>query len=142
MNHGSAQRRPSCTAGSIAEAKWAARSVAGTRAVRSRIQPARANSGTQITSSIITSKGGLPPSRGPALGLEPLVEDRHVPAHAEVAHSQIEVGLRLVRMRDLRARGDAETQRGGDHVALRLDHSRMIPLPGETDAHRVVGGTE
>ena len=63
MNHGSAQSRPSCIAGAIAVGKWASRSAGATDGVRSRIQPARANSGTQITSSIITSKGGLPPSR-------------------------------------------------------------------------------
>jgi hypothetical protein len=47
----------------MAAGKCAWRSAGGTNGVRSRIQPARANSGTQITSSIITSKGGVPPSR-------------------------------------------------------------------------------
>lgn len=63
MNHGRAQRRPFSSAGSMAEGKCASISAGGTKGVSSRIQPARANSGTQITSSIITSKGGVPPSR-------------------------------------------------------------------------------
>src|SRR6266849_5735217 len=63
MNHGSAQVRPRYVPASTAEGKWAESSSGGRPAVRSRIQPARANSGTQMQSSIMTSKPGWPPSR-------------------------------------------------------------------------------
>src|SRR5216683_3328944 len=63
MNHGSAQVRPRYVPAWAAEGKWAASSSCVTPAVRSRIQPARANSGTQMQSSIMRSKPGWPPSR-------------------------------------------------------------------------------
>src|SRR5438552_10026033 len=64
MNHGSAQIRPRYVPASTAEGKWAASSSGVTpAALRSRIQPARANSGTQMQSSIMRSKPGWPPSR-------------------------------------------------------------------------------
>src|SRR5207253_29983 len=54
MNHGSAQIRPRYVPASTAEGKWAASSSGVTpAALRSRIQPARANSGTQMQSSIM-----------------------------------------------------------------------------------------
>ena len=61
MIQGSAQVRPSNDAASIADGKCADRSSRVTARVRSRSQPARANSGTQIQSSIITSKPGRRP---------------------------------------------------------------------------------
>src|SRR6266849_4013123 len=63
MNHGSAQVRPRYVPAWTAEGKWAASSSCVTPAVRSRLQPARANSGTQMQSSIMRSKPGWPPSR-------------------------------------------------------------------------------
>ena len=63
MFHGSPQTRPAHVAAATVDAKCGASSSGRTRSVRSRSQPARANSGTQITSSIITSKPGLRPSR-------------------------------------------------------------------------------
>src|SRR6266567_279665 len=64
MNHGSAQIRPRYVPAWTAEGKWAASSSGVTpAALRSRIQPARANSGTQMQSSIMRSKPGWPPSR-------------------------------------------------------------------------------
>src|SRR5712692_5625269 len=63
MIHGSAQVRPRYVPASTAEGKWAASSSGVMPGLRSRIQPARANSGTQMQSSIMTSKPGWPPSR-------------------------------------------------------------------------------
>jgi len=81
-------------------------------------------------------------AQGPAFVLEPIEEDAHVPAHAEVPHAQVEIGLGLARMRDLGAGRDAHAQRGLDDVTLGLDDSGVAPLSREPDAHRVVGGPE
>ena len=63
MFHGNAQTRPDQVAAATVDGKYAANSWGRTRSVRSSSQPARANSGTQMTSSIMTSKPGLCPSR-------------------------------------------------------------------------------
>src|SRR6185436_1052182 len=77
-----------------------------------------------------------------AVGFEPVEENAHVPADAEVPHSHIEVGPRLLGGVDLHARGHAEAQRGLDDMHFGFLHPRVVPLPRDADAHRVVGGAE
>ena len=63
MFHGTPHTRPPQVATATAAGKCGASSSRVTHGERSSSQPAWANSGTQITSSISTSKVGLPPSR-------------------------------------------------------------------------------
>ena len=63
MFQGMPQIPPPWLAASMVEGKNAARSSAGNHGPRSSSQPARANSGTQMTSIMRTSKPARPPSR-------------------------------------------------------------------------------
>src|SRR5437762_8178201 len=63
ISHGIAHTRPFHVAGSIVDGKCGASSARDTQGERSSSQPARANSATQTTSSIITSKAAPRPSR-------------------------------------------------------------------------------
>ena len=63
MVQGSAQTRPPYVAAATALGKCGASSSGRRCVVRSVSHPARANSGTQMQSSIMTSNPGLRPSR-------------------------------------------------------------------------------
>ena len=61
MFHGSAHTRPFQVAASTVDGKYGASSSGATHGERSSSQPARANSGTQMTSSIMHVEAGAPP---------------------------------------------------------------------------------
>ncbi len=63
MFHGIPHTPPPQVAAATAAGKCGASSSRDTHGARSRSQPAWANSGTQMTSSMSTSKVGLAPSR-------------------------------------------------------------------------------
>ena len=63
MFHGSAHTRPADVAADAADGKYGESPCASTNGERSSSHPARANSGTQIRSSIMTSNPALAPSR-------------------------------------------------------------------------------
>src|SRR5919109_5111656 len=63
ISHGIAHTRPFHVAGSMVDGKCASSSARATHGDRSSSHPARANSATQTTSSIITSKAAPRPSR-------------------------------------------------------------------------------
>src|SRR4026207_2090225 len=90
----------------------------------------------------VPSAGFYHSADGRALGLEPVEENAHVPAHAEVPDAHVQIAPRLIGVVDLHPRGHAQAQGRLDHVGLRLLDPGMIPLPGEADAHGIVGGAE
>ena len=63
ISHGMAHTRPFHVAGAMVDGKCGSSSARVTHGDRSSSQPARANSATQTTSSIITSKAAPRPSR-------------------------------------------------------------------------------
>src|SRR6266851_2211840 len=79
---------------------------------------------------------------GLALLGEPVVQDAHVPADAEMLDAHLEIARGAVRVADLGPGGDTALLGCLDDELFRVAHTRMPALAGETDAHRIVGRAE